>query len=490
VDGFTEIQSGLGAALAANRPGSTVPHVLVALPSFSVGESLLSHYADRIAALEHRYLLAQLMLPRIAHCELVFISCQAPSREVLDYYLSLVAADQRASMKARLRVLEVPDLSARSVAAKLLDRPDLVKDLRASLRGRHAHIEPWNVTAAEVELAGRLGIPINGTAPELWPLGFKSSGRRLFAEAGVPVPYGREDVRSVDEVVDAILDIRAQRPQATGVVIKTDDSGAGDGNQVLRFGESTDSSQLRADVEALPAWYLADLTNGGIVEELITGSAVTSPSVQVDISPDGEAVVLATHEQVLGGPDGQVYLGCRFPARLEYAGQLGRYGEAVGRLLARRGALGRFSVDFMSALAVDGGWDVFALEINLRKGGTTHPYAVLRNLAAGHYDVDSGEWLTDEGSPRHYESTDNLVDPAWRGRPPGEVIQAVAAAGLQFNPATQTGVVLHMLSCLAIDGRLGLTAIGGSPGEAARLHATTAEVLTESGFRQFQHAGR
>lgn len=83
MNGFTEIQSRLGEALAANTPGSTVPHVLVALPSLSVGESLLSHYADRIPALEHRYLLAQLMLPRVDSSEFVFISCQAPTSQVL-----------------------------------------------------------------------------------------------------------------------------------------------------------------------------------------------------------------------------------------------------------------------------------------------------------------------------------------------------------------------------------------------------------------------
>lgn len=480
MDDFSVFQSRLGEAIAANAAGSTVPHVLVALPSFSVGESLLSHYADRIPALEHRYLLAQFMLPRIENCELVFISSQAPSQEVLNYYSSLVPVDRRNSMQARFRVLEVPDLSARSVAAKLLDRPDLIAELRASLRGRLAYIEPWNVTGAEVELAGRLGIPVNGTAPELWPLGFKSAGRRLFAEAGVPTPYGREHVRSVDEVLDAILDIRSHRPQAAGVVIKTDDSGAGDGNRLIRFNESPDPDALRATIEALPSWYLADLTAGGVVEELISGSNVTSPSVQVDILPGGEPVVLATHEQVLGGPDGQIYTGCRFPARREYAGQIGRHGQAVGRLLARRGALGRFSVDFMSVQTAEGRWDVFALEINLRKGGTTHPFSTLRNLAAGHYDVDSGEWLTVGGPPRYYESTDNLVDPAWRGRPPGDVIQAVVAAGLQFDPNTQTGVVLHMLSCLAIDGRLGLTAIGSSPAQAAQLYTAAADVLAQS----------
>ena len=188
---FAEIQSQLPKALDANRPGSSDPHVVVALPSLSVAESLLAHYVDRLPALEHRYLLAGLMLPRIKTCEFVFISSQAPSSEVLDYYLSLVPADRRDGTRARMRILEVPDRTARAVAAKLLDRPDLVADLRASFRGRTAFIEPWNVTQHEVELACQLGIPINGTAPELWSLGFKSAGRRLFLDAGVPMPCVR-----------------------------------------------------------------------------------------------------------------------------------------------------------------------------------------------------------------------------------------------------------------------------------------------------------
>ena len=52
---FDAVQAKLAAALAANRPGSGVDHVLIAMPSYSVGESLLSHYANRIPSLEHRY---------------------------------------------------------------------------------------------------------------------------------------------------------------------------------------------------------------------------------------------------------------------------------------------------------------------------------------------------------------------------------------------------------------------------------------------------
>jgi hypothetical protein len=50
-----ELQPGLGSVLAANRPGSRTPHVVIALASYSVGESLLSHYGERISALEHRF---------------------------------------------------------------------------------------------------------------------------------------------------------------------------------------------------------------------------------------------------------------------------------------------------------------------------------------------------------------------------------------------------------------------------------------------------
>lgn len=78
------MQRRLPAALAANRPGSDVDHVLVALPSYSVSESLLSHYADRIPVLEHRYLVSTLLLGRLDRCSLVFVASRHPGEEVLD----------------------------------------------------------------------------------------------------------------------------------------------------------------------------------------------------------------------------------------------------------------------------------------------------------------------------------------------------------------------------------------------------------------------
>jgi hypothetical protein len=463
-----------------NRPGGP-PHVLVVLPSFGLGESILSHYATRIPALEHRYLLASLMLPRYERCEMVFVCSESPSPDILEYYADLAPGSRRTDSRERLRIVAVDDLSARSVAEKLLDRPELLHRLRAVIGGRPAFIEPWNVTDHEVEVATRLDAPINGTMPDLWPLGYKSAGRQLFREAGVPTPAGREGVRTVDEVCAAITAIRAERAGALGVVIKHDDSGAGDGNLVIELcdvsGRRLTDAEIRERVEAMPGWYRADLALGGVVEELIIGAAASSPSVQLDISPYGEVTVLATHEQVLGGATHQIYSGCRFPAASAYAPDLAAYGLKIGRSLAGLGVVGRLSADFAAVADAAGRWSLYALEINLRKGGTTHPYAALRHLVPGRYQPGLGVWLAADGTSRCYASTDNLVDPAWLGLPPADVIRALAESGLQFDRRAGTGVVLHMLSCLAVDGRVGLTAIGLTPEHAQHLYDETARTI-------------
>lgn len=479
---FATLQQKLGPALAANTAGSGIDHVLVALPSYSVSESLMSHYGDRVAALEHRYLNSVLVAGRIESCEIVYVSTRAPQPEVIRYLVELLPEDRRESTAQRIRTIEVPeDGTARSVAARMVDRPDLIKLVRDHIGDRPALIEPWNVTEHEVNLALALDVPINGTAPELRPLAFKSAGRRLFRAAGVPVPLGREEVRTTDDVVDAIRWIERQRPLLGGVVIKHDDSGAGDGNVVLdlRLMHHADDPEawLRSRIDELPDWYRSDLMLGGVVEERIAGSRFSSPSAQVDIRPSGEVVVLATHEQILGGQDGQVYLGCRFPADPAYAATLAEHAAKVGAQLAKKGAIGRFSVDFVTAAeSTPRGpsdaptWHVYAIEINLRKGGTTHPYSALRNLVPGRYDATTGQWISADGELRAYAASDNLVHESWLGLDPADVIDWVARDGLQFVHVTKVGTVLHMLSGLAIDGRFGVTAIARTPVEADAMY--------------------
>lgn len=481
MNGLATLQDGLLDAWRANVPGSKDEHVVVILPSFSLGSTILSHYRARIGCMEHRYLLASLITRSIPGADIVMVTCKQPDAAVLDYYSRLAFPDHPNFLRQRFEVVVVEDDSPRGLAAKLLDRLDVISELRGRIGGRRAFLEAWNVTEDEVEVAEALGLPLNGTPPQLWPLGFKSRGRRFFREAGVPVPEGAEDVRSAEDLAAAVEMIRRNRPDLTTVVVKHDNSGAGDGNLVLATigadGEPLSGPELAAGfLRAAPAWFVEDLVEGGIVEEFVRGETVTSPSAQIDIGADGSVRVLSTHEQVLGGDNGQVFVGCRFPADEAYAGSLAVHARSIGELLAGRGVLGRVGIDFVT-VRHGASWDVRALEMNLRRGGTTHPYLVLRYLVPGSYDEVEGRWVADDGTSRCYRADDNLVHPDLLGLPPASAIKAVDAAGLAFDPVTRTGVVLHMLSGLAVDGRVGLTAIGRTREEADQLHAAVEPAL-------------
>jgi PGM1 C-terminal domain len=482
---FVDVQDGLAEALGANRPDSGVPHVVIALPSYSVGESLLAHYGDRLLALEHRYLVSTLLAHRLADVEVVYISSVPPSPEVVDHYRSM--GPDPAGFTARTHLLSLDDRAPRCVAQKLLERGDVLDGIRQIIGVRPALLEPWNVTEHEMAVSERLGVPINGMAPELRPLGFKGAGRRLFREVSVPVPRGTEGVRSVDDVVAAAVSLQAL-PGVMRVVVKHDDSGAGDGNAVLEIrdaaGAPLDRAAIREQVTGLADWYLADLARGGVVEEFLNGDECRSPSAQLDLLPDGSSEVKATHEQLLGGENGQVFLGCRFPADVAYAAEIARHAQAVGRRLAGLGVIGRVSIDFIAVRDEGAAWRTYALEANLRKGGTTHPFTALRNLVPGHYDPAAAAWIAADGGIRSYVCTDNCVDPSWVGLPPRVVIDAVVSAGLGFDHMTGVGAVLHMLDGLGVDGRFGLIAIGEDPDHAQELCNRTLQVVQDAASRR------
>jgi PGM1 C-terminal domain len=216
---------------------------------------------------------------------------------------------------------------------------------------------------------------------------------------------------------------------------------------------------------------------GGIVEELISGAEIRSPSVQLRVLPNGSVELLSTHDQVLGGPSGQSYLGCRFPSDFAYAAAISEEAMKVGRRLAKEGVLGRFALDFVVVKDGAGAWTTYAIEINLRKGGTTHPFLTLQFLTDGRYDATTGLFLTPAGREKHLVATDHLESPTLRALGLDDLFDIVARHRLHFDQAHQTGVVFHMISCLTEHGRVGLTAVGDSPAQAERIYQRAQRVL-------------
>jgi hypothetical protein len=216
---------------------------------------------------------------------------------------------------------------------------------------------------------------------------------------------------------------------------------------------------------------------GAIVEAFIEGEEKRSPSVQGRISPTGEVEILSTHDQILGGPDSQVYLGCRFPADASYRLQLQEYGMRIGKTLAAKGILERFGVDFVAVRQQDGSWDLQAIEINLRKGGTTHPLMTLRFLTNGQFNLADGLFYSQQGREKYYIATDTLQKDQYKGLLPHDLMDIIAHHRLHFDSSTETGTVFHLISCLSEFGKVGLTSIGNSPQEAQDIFDRVVQVL-------------
>ena len=70
--------------------------------------------------------------------------------------------------------------------------------------------------------------------------------------------------------------------------------------------------------------------------------------------------------------------------------------------------LGRFAIDFVVVRDAAGGWTPYAIELNLRKGGTTHPFLTLQFLTDGRYDARTALFFTPAGGEKHLVATDHL----------------------------------------------------------------------------------
>ena len=77
----------------------------------------------------------------------------------------------------------------------------------------------------------------------------------------------------------------------------------------------------------------------------------------------------------------------------------------VGRRLAKEGVIGRFALDFVVVRAKNGKWEPYAIEINLRKGGTTHPFLTLQFLTDGTYNPETGIFTPPNGQQKFLEGT-------------------------------------------------------------------------------------
>ena len=445
-------------------------------------------------AYEERFLFLLLLL-RQPRARLIYVTSQSILPSTVDYYLGLLPGVIASHARSRLFLVSPQDRSPRPLTVKLLERPHLIERIRTLIADRNrAHLVPFNTTTLERDLALQLGIPMYGADPKFLPFGTKSGSRRLFLEEGVAHPAGRENIHSTTEAIEAIRAIRHEKPGVCQAIVKFNEAFSGQGNALVDLRDlpppgAPDEAPRIADRLRAMRCELAGMRyetfcerlaqQGGVVEEWIAGEEFRSPSVQLRVTPLGEVELLSTHDQLLGGTDGQSYLGCRFPADPAYAPMITREAKKVGSRLAKEGVLGRFAIDFVAVRSNNEAWQPYAIEVNLRKGGTTHPFLTLQFLTDGAYDPDKAVFLTPGGREKHFVADDHLESPAYRAFSPDDLFDIAVRRGLHFDQTRETGVVFHMLASLAENGRIGLVAIGDSAAEADALYRRTQSVLDE-----------
>jgi hypothetical protein len=492
---FRRLQKRLAPLFERILPDPRAPRSVVVVPSLSVDTEVLS----RISGAQHyeERMLCMLMLLRMPRTTVTFVTSEPVAPAIIDYYLHLLPGIPSHHARRRLTLLSCFDGSPRALTAKILDRPRLVQRIRGSIPDAGlAHMTCFNATFSERSLALALDIPLYACDPDLLSWGSKSGSREAFREAGVPCPDGFEHLRDAADVAEALTALKRRAPSLRRAVVKLNEGFSGEGNAVFAFEGSPQGRSLDAWVRRqLPkrlafeapgmSWdaYVAKLrAMGGITECFVEGVNKRSPSVQCRIDPSGRIELISTHDQVLGGRSGQVFLGSTFPASADYRIEIQVAAMRVAEVLRAKGILGRFGIDFISVPHGDS-WEHHALEINLRKGGTTHTFMTLQFLTDGTYDPRTGVFSTPAGLPRFYYASDNLESPTYRRLTPDDLIDIAVDNGLHFDGAAQQGVAFHLIGAVSEVGKLGMVCVADSPTQAHRLYTRTVKVIDREAGR-------
>jgi hypothetical protein len=226
-DRLQERMRGVWEIMRLNEEGESV----VVIPSVSV-----DRVGERSGSLQQAYeerFLVLLLLLRHPRKRMIYVTSMPIAPTIVEYYLALLTGVIPSHARARLSLISVGDASPRPLSEKLLERPRLLSLIRSLVPNplrSHLCVTPHPL---ERDLAVALGIPMYGADPRLFPLGTKSGCRKLFADLAVRHPLGFENLRSIEDVADALMRLRAARPDATGALVKLNEGVSGEGNALV-----------------------------------------------------------------------------------------------------------------------------------------------------------------------------------------------------------------------------------------------------------------
>jgi len=416
---------------------------------------------------EERHLM-MLNLLKNTTCRIIFVISSPLEADIIRYRLYVYAQSyDDPTAEQRLILLDANDSSNRALTEKILENEELMKKMRNHIRNPDKAIMlSYICNPLDEKLRDKLGIKHwFGSAPSSW--GTKSGSRQIFKESGVPIADGLMEAAYEEERLENEILALQRKTGAKRIIVKVDDGAGGYGNVVLNFTSLSGQASmedvkriLRSSVEELLPFksFLEQLVECGvIIEQMIDPKGKddlqTTPSVQLYIADLDKVQVLSSHEQVM---EGCFYLGCRYPASIDYLDRITAYGKSAGETLARKGVRGFCGVDFLATKTEGSDWDIIALEINLRLCATTFAYFSLLTV------VD--ENLVNK---KHYIHLDEVVLSKQFTVP--ELIHELEKNNLHYDWNKGKGILFSTLSTLHKENEVGLICIGDSIAEVDAL---------------------
>jgi hypothetical protein len=424
---------------------------------------------------------------------IVYVTSMPIDASIVDYYLKFLETTSQISVqnaRSRLLILSCNDPRLIPLTSKLLRRPKLIKKIKEFIEPSYSYMIPYLGSNLEKQLALNLQIPLIGTDPSLNYWGTKAGGREVFELAGLPLPAGTGLAKSVEELAAEVLKLYLREGRPRQIVVKLNVGFSGKGNALLTASKISPEETVQRVKELLENdlefcsheehWegFQEQLKIYGAIAEIWVPNVISSPSAQVSILVSGEVEVISTHEQVL---DGGIYLGCTYPAKDLYRLQLIDYGHKVGLILADKGCLERFAVDFVVS-QTGAEIEVHCIEINIRWGGTSHPFITAKYLTKGEVSQD-GRLMGADGLEKFYVSSDNIQNEAFIGLNPDDFLDLTRSREtLSFSNESLTGTTFHLISAIPQFGKFGMTAIANSREAAQQLHQQAEEELKELAY--------
>lgn len=468
-------------------------HTIVALPSLTFTAELLENIPG-ISTYEQRNIWEALsaMNPQTS---VILVTCEPIPRSGLEHLIEAAGLDK--SVMERIKLFPLPNpIPNVPLTRQILGDPNLLNELKSHIKTDCAYLAPFHTTNEECLLAQSLEIPVFGIHPHLEYFHGKSGNKKIFNEANIPTVDGLGDIRELKQLKMGIRHIWSRHPELEKIMLKLNQGVSGDGNaclrlpfsfsQFLKLNPESQEQCLTKLIEEIKfcsekmtsAKYIESLKNGAVVEEFIAGEIKDSPSCQGMIAPNGEVKIFSTHEQILD-ESGQRYLGCHFPCKSSYREKIMYYTRRVGQVLAKKGVLGFFGVDYVVSEE-----KIYAIEINIRQGGTTHPFQMTSKITNSHLCPETHVLRDVNQQPYCYRSFDNYTHPGLSEVTADILLTYMRAENLLFSQEKKSGVVFYLLNALDEYNKLGFVCIGHNQAEINELYEATIKAL-EGMIREF-----